>query len=74
MWPNRRDGCIAGFFILTNQALKHCTERRLKSDELTLQAGQMFVIPRGIGHRSMPGKTDMGNVVLELKVSVNFTL
>lgn len=36
--------------------------------ELTLQAGQMFVIPRGIAHRSMPGQTDTENVVLELKV------
>lgn len=33
-----------------------------------LNAGEMFVIPRGIAHRSSPGQTETENVVLELKV------
>jgi mannose-6-phosphate isomerase-like protein (cupin superfamily) len=36
--------------------------------EVTLKAGEMFHIPRGIAHRSAPGQTDSENVVLELKV------
>lgn len=35
---------------------------------MTLNEGEMYVIPRGIAHRSMPGQSETENVVVELKV------
>ena len=33
-----------------------------------LEPGQMMMIPRGIAHRSMPGKNNKINIIIELKV------
>jgi mannose-6-phosphate isomerase-like protein (cupin superfamily) len=36
---------------------------------ITLQEGEMFVIPRGVAHRSLPpAESDQENIVIELKV------
>ncbi|MEE9144819.1 MAG: homogentisate 1,2-dioxygenase [Candidatus Binatia bacterium] len=36
---------------------------------ITLQSGEMFVIPRGISHRSLPpADSDEENIIIELKI------
>ncbi len=40
--------------------------------EIELRPGQMLLIPRGIAHRSMPGKSGETNIVIELKVWSRF--
>ena len=36
---------------------------------ITLEAGQMFVIPKGIAHRSLPPEKPKGdNIIIELKI------
>ena len=40
--------------------------------EVELKSGQMLRIPRGIAHRSMPGKSDEMNIILEIKIWPDF--
>ena len=35
---------------------------------LTLQSGEMFVIPKGIAHRSLPPDNSEENIIIELKI------
>jgi homogentisate 1,2-dioxygenase len=37
--------------------------------EIKLESGEMFVIPRGIAHRSKPGNDSAQNIILEIKLS-----
>lgn len=36
--------------------------------EIKLESGEMFVIPRGIAHRSKPGNNYNENIILEIKL------
>ena len=36
--------------------------------EITLEPGQMMLIPRGIAHRSMPVHNDKTNIIIEFKI------
>lgn len=49
--------------------VKGAIEWETELGPVRLEAGDMFVIPRGIAHRSAPGQTAFENVVLELKVN-----
>ena len=35
---------------------------------VTLESGEMFVIPKGIAHRSLPPDNSEENIIIELKI------
>ena len=40
---------------------------------LTLNSGEMFVIPKGIAHRSLPPESSEENIIIELKIRGDVT-